>query len=258
MNTKKILLIVGIIVVSLSVIGTGFYFFKKPSPEPKNQKEIPDLQKQQEEKNDETTSSWQPKISTAEYYWEKELRYSDIDEKNIPEVIKAANNIISTKVGKEFFDKYIKYYPYQSSVSNSGTIFYLHYIVTIPEKNIVFKTTTHPTEIELIINKDLSLTKPEQITSLPDCKDINQCLKFVDRNKAINAVIADMEKNNYKAEEILLDYDFYSMKWHMRYDLPKEKLPNCEFKMGGNVSIYFDAFNNKVLKRQENCNFRGV
>ena len=258
MNTKKILLIAGIIVVFLSVVGAGFYFFKKLSPEPKNQNEVIDLQKQQEEKNNGVVPSWQPKISTDEYYWKKELPYSDVAEKNIPEIIKAANNFISTKIGNEFFQRYIKYYPYQSKVSNSGTIYYLHYIVTIPENNIDFNTTTHPVEIELTINKDLSLVKPDQIANLPDCRDINKCLKYIDRNKAINTIIVDMDKTGYKAQEILLDWSIYSMQWFMRYDLPNEKLPNCEFKMGGDVSIDFDSFNNKVIKRQENCNFPGV
>ena len=257
MNTKKIMLIAGIIVAFLSIVGTGFYFFKKLSPEPKNQNKVTNLQKQQEENND-AVSSWQPEILTDEYYWKKELPYSDVAEKNIPEIIKAANNFISAKIGNDFFQRYIKYYPYQSKVSDSGTIYYLHYIVTIPEKNIDFKTTTHPVDIELTINKDLSLVEPDHIVSLPDCSDINKCLIYIDRNKAINTIIADMDKTDSRTQEILLDWNIHSMQWFMRYDLPNEKLPNCGFKMGGNVSIDFDSFNNKVIKRQENCNFPGV
>ena len=248
MNTKRLFLIVGIFVISLSIVGVSFYFFKNL---------LPEIKKQKDEKN-AAVSSWEPKISTDEWYWKKELPYSDVAEENIPEIIEAADNLISTKIGSEFFQKYVEYYPYQSGVSKSGTIYYLHYIVTIPEEEIDFKSTTHPVEIKLTINKDLSLIKPDQIDNLPDCNDINKCLNNINRNKAINAIIADMDKTDYRAQEILLDWSIYSMQWYMRYDLPNKKLPNCEFKMGGNVSIDFDPSNNKVIKRQESCNFQGV
>ena len=256
MDTKKYLLILVIVIVLFSAGVASFYFLKKSTPEPNNQNnEITNLEKPKETN---ITPSWQPKISIDEYYWKKELPYNDVAEKNIPEIIKAANNFISFKIGNEFFQKYIKYYPYQSKISNSGEIYYLHYIVTIPEKGIDFKTTTHPVEIELTINKDLTLVKPDQITALPDCNDVDKCLSYIDRDKAINTIVADMDKTGYRAQEILLDWSIHSLQWFMRYDLPNEKLPNCEFKMGGDVSIDYNSFNDKIIKRQENCNFPGV
>jgi len=241
MRLQKFLLIA---VIVIGFIGVWKIYFLIP--------------KGQEKKNNETTSLWQPKILIDEYSWKKELPNRAVAEENIPEIIKAANNFISEKIGKEFFERYIKYYPYRSSVSNSGEIYYLHYLVIIPEKGIDFKTTTHPVEIELTIKKDLSLIKPDEIARLPDCHKISSCLNYLNKDKAIKAVIADMDKIGYRAPEILFDWKLNSLQWFIRYDLPSEKLPNCKFKMGGSVSIYFDSFNDKIIKRQEDCNFPGI
>jgi hypothetical protein len=191
-----------------------------------------------------------PRISIDEYYWKRSLPYSEVAEDNIPGIIKAADNLIAEEIGREFFQKYIKYYPYQSRISNDGNIYYLHYIVTIPEKGINYKTTTHPVEIELAIRKDLTLVKP---IHLPDCTNLNKCLDYADRAKAVEVITADMKALGYQAPEILLDWNFES--WHMRYDVPHEKMPNCEFNKGGDISIYFNAAENKIVKREEHCDF---
>ena len=127
---KKILMIGCIVVIVLfGLMGSIFYYL--------NKQKIPE------------SSSWQPKISTDNWYWKKEIENKAVEEKNIPEIIKATNDYISDKVGEEYFNKYIKYNPYQSMVNPDLTYYYLHYLVTIPEKGIDFDTTTHPIDIQL-------------------------------------------------------------------------------------------------------------
>ncbi len=253
MNTKRNLLITGIIVIFFGIAGTGFYFFKKSLPEQNNSP-------------GQNNQTWPPKISINTEDWGAAIDYSGVKEKIIsntlgPKIIKTANAYISNKIGEEFFNKYVKLVNYHPDF-DAGI--WLDYVVMIPEKNISFKTTSSPVLIRLYLKKDLSLEKPEQIASLPDCRDINRCLSFADRQKAIEAVISDIEKSGYEkvAYGISIRWMFslaeHSMLWDLQYNLPGE-LPNCKNSFGGNiVQLYYNAFNDQIIEREEDCYVPGI
>jgi hypothetical protein len=234
-------------------ISTGHIFFSREVLE----KTVNDSKNEVCVKKDETEQELS--ISIAEYYWKEEIPYNDILEENIPDVIEATNSYISNKIGEEFFDKYFHYYPYLSRISNSGEIYYLDYIVLIPEKDIDYKTTTHPVLVDIKISKDYELLDPSQIEELPDCSSPNDCLKYLDRERAMNTIQNDMEIKGYIDEEILFDWDIYALQYHLRYDLPCGFI-DCSFPeiVGSSVSIYYDAFKDEVIERDEYFNHIGT
>ena len=139
--------------------------------------------------------------------------------------------------------------------------YYLHYLVTIPEKGIDFDTTTHPIDIQLNVKlsqETKSIESIEPLKPLTDCHDISKCFNILDRDAMIKIIVDDMKRTGYKAEAIVLDWNFYNFEWYARYDLPNEKTPLCKFKMGGTVSIRVDSLNNKITERKFDCNSPGI
>lgn len=240
------------ILVIVILGGGGYYYYQNFYQKEKKQPEkISDLSDLQNKISIDPDWPLIPGINTN----------PSLSEKNIPEIIAAANKYISDIVGEEFFKKYIKYNPGSSTTSEDGSIYYLDYIVTIPEKGIDFKTTTHPTKIEINLKKDLSLVNPVSFITGPNCRDLTKC-DFITREEVLEIAKLELEKEGISPEELkgfVVDFLFQNRSfWRIKFNLPQEKTPKCEFKMGGWVSFTIDALTKTIGQKERNCYFPGV
>ncbi len=198
-------------------------------------------------------------VKVEDYFWDVEKREdSGLEQSEIPEIVEGANKLLAAKLGEEFFDSYVKYSPERSAKYGSLGQYDLTYIVTIPEKDIAFKTTSHPVVINLSLNQDLSLVLPEQLEDLPNCVLLMDCLSYLDKQAALEAAASDIKKRNIKVTDITLDWDLKTKEWYINYLVSKETMKECEFDLGGNVTLYFDAVKNEITKTEEACNVPGL
>ena len=198
-------------------------------------------------------------VKVEDYFWDVEKREdSGLEQSEIPEIVEGANKLLASKLGEGFFDSYVKYSPERSAKYGSLGQYDLTYIITVPEKDIAFKTTSHPVVINLSINKDLSLVLPEQLENLPNCTLLTDCLNYLNKQAALEVAASDIKKRGFNVTDITLDWDLKTKEWYINYLVSQESMQDCEFNIGGNVSIYYDATKNEITKTEEACNIPGL
>lgn len=199
--------------------------------------------------------NWQPPITIDEWYWSNEDWFS-VDQHQ--SVVDFANNYISQKVGIDYFNQHFQFDTHESSVSRDGNFYYLRYDLFIPSKGLAEKTTTHPTSFYFQFKKSdnqITLEKDGLSEITPNDIAILKQEAFIDKNQALNIAKAYIQKNFPLPEKVLIDFEIFS--WRIRYEIPKELSPQCEFGMGAQVTLFINTLTREVSE-QIDCNFPGT
>ena len=199
---------------------------------------------------------WQPNIETAEWNWNKNVQFNPDQNQD---VIKFADNYLIQKLGEGFFDSYFHLNTNESRFSQDKSVYYLRYDMFIPEKGLGQKTTTHPTSFYYQFEvKNGKVQRKEDsvqdILSTDKIKKLKQ-LTFIDRGEAISIAKDYIKKDHALPESIILDFE--PIYWEIRYDLPQESTPQCEFNMGSAVTLTIDA-DTKEVSQEIVCKTPGM
>jgi len=130
--------------------------------------------------------------------------YSD-SQVSIPDrVLKNSNNFIISRVGKEFFEKYIK--PDFKDIQEIHSKYYMVYRFMMPEKPYV------DTKIKFTVDSTGGVIDRDNITGLPDCfSNPEKCQFNIDEEQAIK--IARENKFEQGIKEWKMEF-----KWDTKYD----------------------------------------
>jgi hypothetical protein len=123
----------------------------------------------------------------------------------IPEkVLKNSNDFIVSRVGKEFFNKYIK--PDYKDIKEINSKYYMVYSFKMPEKPYV------DTKIKFAVDTTGRVVERDNITGLPDCfSSPEKCQFNIDEEQAIK--IAKENKFEQGIKEWKVEF-----KWDPKYD----------------------------------------
>ena len=119
-------------------------------------------------------------------------------------ILKNSNNFIISRVGKDFFDKYIK--PDYKDTKQIDSKYYMVYSFKIPDKPYV------DTKINFIVDTTGMVIDKANVTGLPDCSsNPGKCEFNIDEEQA-KKIAAD---NNFK--QGIKDWKI-EFKWEPKYD----------------------------------------
>lgn len=192
-------------------------------------------------------------------------RFIDYD-KPTEEMVKVASERISDKVGKEFFDKYLKYDPTNSMRSTQNGLSTISFIFADPSRGIDYQTTSFPPYFYLELNEDFSIntTYSQDINGLPDCHNLQDC-DFLNRDQIMKYVLLDLKKNDIDVSTVRLKMLRFQLNnipswpgpaWYFEYDIPQNKVAQCRAGMGANRLVGIDALSKELIKENTVTNCR--
>ncbi len=161
-------------------------------------------------------------------------------------------------MGKEFFDKYLKYDPAKSMRSTQNGLSRIYFIFSDPSRGIDYQTTSFPPYFYLKLNEDFSIntTYTQDINGLPDCHNLQNC-DFLNRDQVMKYVLLDLKKNDIDVSAIRLQMLRFQLNsipgwsgpaWYFQYNIPQSKVAQCKAGMGAIRTVGIDALSKELIK----------